>query len=430
MARPRSWPPQIYHHKKSGEDRVALYDANGKRYWVTLGKTGSDGARQKYARIIAEYQPDQPKRVCAVHTHSPAITVAAVVSEYLDHRLPGADYRERKHLERIFGAVVQMHGTTPVAEFGPRQLEQVRSHLVAEKLNGKLVNKYIGKVRAAWKWSYQREIITLEAYVRLTLLPPLTRSNAPGVTWHDPVEDVPGWVVDATLPYLHPIVADMVRLQRLAGLRPGEVVQLRPMDIDRETIKVDGVPIWVYSPERHKKKHRGKRRQVPLGPQAQAVLLPYLDRPADSYCFSPREALGAKWAARKSRTPGERYLRDSYGHAIGAAIASANRERLCPECREQLAAVKATRPKRAPRGQAKPAKKRARPRRTDCAECRKLAIPTWHPHRLRHSAATVAHAELGIEAAQAMLGHDSPDTTRIYSHAQLLKAARAAAKLG
>jgi hypothetical protein len=29
-----------------------------------------------------------------------------------------------------------------------------------------------------------------------------------------------------------------------------------------------------------------------------------------------------------------------------------------------------------------------------------------------------------------MLGHDSPDMTRHYSHAQLLKAAEAAAKLG
>jgi integrase len=425
MARPRKWPPTIYHHRSSGQDRIRLYDANGEEYWVELGPTGSTQARQKYARILAEYKPDEPKRMASVLPTS-SITVAAVVSEYLDHRLPGADYRERKHLERAFGAVVQLHGTTPVSDFGPRQLEQVRSHLVAEKLNGKLVNKYVGKVRAAWKWSYQREMIPLEAYVRLTLLPPLTRSNAPHVTWHDPVEDVPGWVVDATLPYLHPIVADMVRLQRLAGLRPGEVVQLRPCDIDRESLKVDGQVVWVYSPEKHKKRHRGKRRQVPLGPQAQAVLQPYLDRPADQYCFSPREALGPKWKARKSRTPGERYLRDSYGHAIGAAIARANRERLCPECKAAKEAVKANPRKTRER----PAKKRVRLKSPTCPECRKLAIPPWHPHRLRHSAATVAHAELGIEAAQAMLGHDNPDTTRIYSHAQLLKAARAAAKLG
>jgi hypothetical protein len=43
-----------------------------------------------------------------------------------------------------------------------------------------------------------------------------------------PVADT---AVDATLPHLPPIVADMVRVQRLTGARPGEICILRPADI-------------------------------------------------------------------------------------------------------------------------------------------------------------------------------------------------------
>jgi hypothetical protein len=41
-----------------------------------------------------------------------------------------------------------------------------------------------------------------------------------------PVRPVDDEVVEATLPYLPEIVADMVRLQRLTGARPGEVCGL------------------------------------------------------------------------------------------------------------------------------------------------------------------------------------------------------------
>ena len=39
--------------------------------------------------------------------------------------------------------------------------------------------------------------------------------------------------MNATLPDLPKVVADMVRFERLTGCRPGEVCQLRPADLDR-----------------------------------------------------------------------------------------------------------------------------------------------------------------------------------------------------
>ena len=40
-------------------------------------------------------------------------------------------------------------------------------------------------------------------------------------------------IVDRTLPLLSPTVATMVRVQRLTGMRPQEIVLMRPGDIDR-----------------------------------------------------------------------------------------------------------------------------------------------------------------------------------------------------
>ena len=68
----------------------------------------------------------------------------------------------------------------------------------------------------------------------------------------------------------------LVRIHRLTGMRPAEVCQLRPCDIDRTD------EVWTYRPESHKNQHRGRDRVVPLGPKAQAVLLKYLVRDSQS----------------------------------------------------------------------------------------------------------------------------------------------------
>jgi integrase len=39
----------------------------------------------------------------------------------------------------------------------------------------------------------------------------------------------------------------------------------------------------------------------------------------------------------------------------------------------------------------------------------------WHPHKLRHSAATEIRRNFGIEAAQAVLGHASLTVTEVYA---------------
>jgi len=80
------------------------------------------------------------------------------------------------------------------------------------------------------------------------------------------------------------VVADMARFERLTGCRPGEVCQLRPIDVDQSG------EVWEYRPASHKTEHHNRDRVIFIGPQAQAVLLKYLARSATAYCFSPAES--------------------------------------------------------------------------------------------------------------------------------------------
>jgi len=98
--------------------------------------------------------------------------------------------------------------------------------------------------------------------------------------------------------------------------------------------------------------------------------------------------------------PGDRYDTDAYRRAIEYAIAAANR------------AV------------AKVAE----------AEGREVSendlIPHWHPHQLRHTAATIVRREMGLDAAWALLGHRSLGITDTYAELDQAPAVEAARKLG
>ena len=91
------------------------------------------------------------------------------------------------------------------------------------------------------------------------------------------------------------MVADMVKLQRLIGCRPGELCVMKSQDIDRSA------DVWLYVPESHKNEHRGKHRIILLGPKAQAILRPWLLKAGDGYCFKARGRRGQPLRVRSYR---------------------------------------------------------------------------------------------------------------------------------
>ena len=54
----------------------------------------------------------------------------------------------------------------------------------------------------------------------------------------------------------------------------------------------------------------------------------------------------------------------------------------------------------------------------------------WHPHQLRHNAATKLRKEFGIDAARVVLGHRSAAVTEIYAELDHTKAAEIMGRIG
>ena len=73
-------------------------------------------------------------------------------------------------------------------------------------------------------------------------------------------------------------------------------------------------------------------------------------------------------------------------------------------------------------------KERLRERRAARAKWR--AAHVWHPHQLRHNAATRLRKEYGLEAAQVILGHKTLSVTEIYAEKNVEAAKRIMAQVG
>jgi integrase len=386
-------------HKQSGQAVVTLRDAAGRRRDLLLGRYGSTESKTEYARVIAEWQA-AGGHLAAVVGHHADLTVNELLLAFWRHadrhyRHPdGTPTSERKEYLYSLRPVRELYGQTLARDFRPLALKAVRQHMVASGLCRGVVNQRVGRIKRVFKWAVGEELVESQVYAALKVVAglPAGRGLAPEAP---PVQPVPDDIVDATLPFVLPPVRAMVELQRFTGMRPGEACRLRACDVDM------GGPVWLYRPPQHKLAWRGKGRVIVLGPQAQAVIRPFIDAAAgEDYLFSPARALGA-WRAERRRCrktpvqPSQQYRRVEAPkrrpgavytpHAYSTAIAAA---------------------------------------------CRRARVLHWHPNQLRHNHATMIRRRYGLEAAQVVLGHSRADVTQVYAERDLSLAQRIAAEIG
>lgn len=405
MGRKRVWPPKPAANK--GRERVWWQGA-----WHDLGPAGSDAARAKYGRLLALWAVDPGARDRRADDY--------LVSELCaDYRASAACPGERRQLERVVRAVgllLDHHLATPVAEFGGADLEAWQGHLcrLADPAGRPLFNRtqvrdLVAVVRRVWKWGVRNKRTTWDQYHELRTVPPPRHGEC---REPEPVMAADPAAVAAALKHLRPPTRAMVRLQQSTGARPDELCHLRPADVLRAGrvelpgvgfVDLDREGVWVYLPPKHKKAHLRKPRWVVFGPADQAVLAPFLDRDPGAYCFSPREAVGAMRAEKRAER-----LTTRAGGSGGSRKAPAAEPR-------RVVGIKYT-----PRTY-RQAVERA---------CRAAGVAHWSPYQLRHLAAGEIDFAHGLDAAQATLGHDKPDTTRRYAKRSFAAAAKVARERG
>jgi integrase len=388
--------PSYRLHKASGQAITTLTDTAGNRRDMLLGKYGSPESKAAYARVIAEWQQTHGSRPVTVGKD---ISVAEVLLAYWGHaeEYYVKDGKQTRQLDRIKSAlkpVRELYGMAPAKDFGPLALKAVRERMIAAGWVRSQINLRIGCIKRAIKWAIAEELVPPAVLHGLQAVDGLRKGRSEAKE-SQPVLPVPDAHVEAVLPRLTPPVAAMIRLQRLTGMRPGEVTIMRPCDIDRSG------SVWEYRPESHKTEHHGHERVVYLGPQAQAVLRSFLLRAADAYCFSPAEAIAdlqrRRHAARKSKVQPSQ---------IDRRKASPKRK-ATDRYTARISYAQAIR-----------------------RACEAAGVPPWSPNQLRHAAATEIRRRFGLEAAQVTLGHQRADTTLVYAQRNAALGERVAAEVG
>lgn len=432
MPRPKSIKPSHCHHRPTSRGYVRI---DGKMLYT--GTWGTQAAKDEYDRLIGEWiangrkmPQDASNAVDGVNT---GVSVNQVLAAFLLYardyykRPDGSPGTEYRNIIDAMHYVRKLYGKIPAANFGPKALKVVRQAMIdgepagIDGQGGRLgwcrthVNRQIARIKIIFKWAVAQEMISPIIYQGLQAVPGL-RVGKSEARESKPVKPANEGSVHAILPYVSDQVGAMIRLQLLTGARAGELCIMRSCDIDRSG------KVWIYRPEHHKTQHHGHGREIMIGPKAQEVLAPFLKPNLQAFCFSPADAEQARHeeqrANRKTavqpsqvkrtilarrrnrrRPPANHYTVDSYRRAIVRACDQTDREQ-----REQADKQGVTVAGR--------------------------LVERFHPHQLRHNAATSIRREFGLEAAQVILGHKTLAVTQIYAEKDVAAAKRIMEQVG
>ena len=323
----------------------------------------------------------------------------------------------------------ELYADTRATDFGPRALKALRQRMVAKGWSRPYVNKQINRIRHMYKWAVSDELVPGSVLHALKAVPGLRRGRSDAAE-PKPVKPVPIEMVEAIQPFVSRQVWAMIQLQLCTAARPGEICKMRPCDIDRNG------SIWVYTLKQHKTAWHGHSRKIWIGPRGQQILTPFLLREPGSYCFSPTEAEADRLRLRSEQrvtslscgnvpgsnvkiapqsSAGERYTTGSYRRAIARG------------CDWAFPLAKLL---------AKPEDETKVQWQKRLTEKQKAELKAWqkahrwHPHQLRHNAATNLRKEFGLEAARIILGHRSAAITEVYAELDQQKAIEVMLKIG
>ena len=356
-------------YRKHTSRDFAFVEWRGQRHRLP-GKYGSAESRDAYASFVAKHvAKGVPIKIERPAPDQLQITLLSLATRFLDYAK--VHYRgtagEYSNCRQAF-KYLKDFASHPASDFGPLKLKAVQQKMVGAGCSRNYINSQVGRIKRLFAWGVSEELIPTATWQALLSVQGL-RAGRTKATEHPKRRPVEWADVAATVEHLGPVVKAMVLLQWLTGARPGSIFNATPGQFDRSG--ADG--LWRWRP-RHKTEHLGAELVIPVGPQAQRVLAPFMDRDQGEVMFSPR-------ASGASGRYGKQYNRFSYRQAVHRAQVRAK-------------------------------------------------VRQWSPYQLRHSRGTVVRGLYGIEGAQAALGHESLSSTQVYAGRRAKLAEQIAAEIG
>ncbi len=383
--------PKYRRLKRATSADAAFVELCGRR--IALGRFGTPESRQRYHRLIAEWLANGRRLDNAGSTDTTIVELAAAFWHHAErhYRKPNGTQTSTLHnYQAALRPLKRLYGPLPVTEFGPAQLKVCRQAMMDARWCRGTVNKTVNLLRGVFRWGVAEGLVPVVVHTALCTVRPLERGRTEAQD-HPDVEPVSQEHIEAIREHVSRPVWGLIQLQVCTGARPGELLRLRPIDLNTSA------EVWTFEPPDHKNSYRGHKRRILIGPHGQEILRAFMvTRPVDGFVFSPRDAAADRAARASSHRRSDqadaprkttRRVRDyydiaSYRRAIHRACESAN-------------------------------------------------IPKWNPAQLRHNTATMLRERFGIDLAATVLGHRlGSQITEVYAAANIGKAIDAVAKTG
>ncbi len=374
-------PPKYRLHKARNLAKVTIRERD-----IYLGEYNSPESWKRYADVLQAWQdglsvdaikaiakgqapPVESENAAVAIRNTAEISVGQLSLKYFafaEDYYASKDGSSNGRVSNVKSALRytnDMFAGIPVAEFGPLKFLAVRDELVRRGLERNYINDLMSIVKLMFSWGVTQELVPATVTAPLREIRSLRKGKTEAPE-RKKVKPVPPADFEAVVPLLPAVVQNMVRLQLLTGARGSEIRAMKIGDVDRRVPEV-----WCYFLDEHKTDWHGKDRRIFIGPEAQKILLPYLQGAADQYCFTT------------GFEPNRPYSKDSYARVI----------------------------------------KRA---------CIRAKVTPWTPRQLRHSRATIIREQYGIEAAQVVLGHSDLRVTEVYAERNFEQAAQIMKEIG
>jgi hypothetical protein len=203
-----------------------------------LGEYDSPASWEKYHRLVAESLAAKPTPSTRVDPETPR-TVTELVAAYWRfvksyYVKAGRPTSERDAIRHALRFLRRLYGSTSAKEFGPKKLQAVRDAMIAHRvvrryrardpktgaviwaeklLNYGLarttINRQIGRIRRAFGWAVEEELIPVDVHAALLRVRGL-RKNKSGAREKARVRPVCEAHIEVVLPHVPPMVADMI----------------------------------------------------------------------------------------------------------------------------------------------------------------------------------------------------------------------------
>ena len=198
--------PGYLKHKATGQ---AFCVINGRFFY--LGRYGSKASREKYEQIIAEYLTNG-KKLPPTRSQS-ELLIETLVFRYLEYAEKyysnqGKPTEAFGHCRLALESVVRYYGKNYVSEFGPLSLVFIRDKWVDNGIARKTINRWTGVIKQTFQWGVTYELVEAEIYHAINAVANLKMGRTAAPEYNE-VLPVDHEIVDKTIPFLPPVVADI-----------------------------------------------------------------------------------------------------------------------------------------------------------------------------------------------------------------------------